>query len=63
MNNSSLVGKVQSLGDGAYLSDMVGKICGVITPRHFPEVSGIDDVARLWEQPGFPASGPRQKEF
>ena len=49
--------------DGAYLSDMVGNICGVNMTCHFPEVSGIDDVGRLWEQPGFPASEPRQKKF
>jgi hypothetical protein len=45
--------------DGAYLSDTVDKICGANMTRYFPEVSGTDDVARLWEQPGFPASDPR----
>ena len=63
LNQSSWAGKLPSIVDGAYLSDMIGTICGVNMTCHFPEVSGIDDVGRLWEKPGFPALDSRQKKF
>jgi len=63
LNRSSWMGRVQSMVDGAYLSDMVGQICGVNMTCHFPEISGIEDVGPLWDQPRPPASNPRQKKF
>jgi hypothetical protein len=63
LNRSSWTGRLDSMVDGAYLSDMVGKICGGNMACHFPDVSGIDDVGRLWGEPGFPASDSSQKKF
>ena len=48
LNRGTWTGRLDSLVDGAYLSEMVDSICYEHMARHFPEVSGIEDASRLW---------------
>ncbi len=50
-NRSTWSGRLSSLVDGPYLDGMVGEVCGDNMARYFPEVSGIEDVSRLWGAP------------
>ncbi len=51
LNRSTWSGRLDSLVEGTYLNDMVGKVCGDNMSRFFPGVSGSEDVCQLWGAP------------
>jgi hypothetical protein len=48
LNRSVWSGQLESLLDRKYLDDMVWQVCGDNMVRYFPEVSGVEDVSKLW---------------
>ncbi len=52
LNQSTWPGQIDSLVDPTYLGDVVWSVCGDTMVRYFPEVSGIEDAYRLWDDPG-----------
>jgi hypothetical protein len=48
LNRSTWSGQLDSLFDRKYLDDMVWQVCGDNMVRYFPEVSGVEDVSKLW---------------
>jgi hypothetical protein len=51
LNRSTWSGRLDSLVEGTYLNDMVGKVCGDNMSRYFPGISGFEDVSKLWGAP------------
>jgi hypothetical protein len=48
LNRSTWSGQLESLVDRTYVDETVHRVCGDNLARHFPEVSGIEDVSKLW---------------
>jgi len=48
LNRGTSLGQLESLVDRTYVDDTVRRVCGDNMFRHFPEVSGIQDVRKLW---------------
>ncbi|MBV7328317.1 hypothetical protein KFU94_08655 [Chloroflexi bacterium TSY] len=49
LNRSTWADRIESFVDSVYLNEMVDRICGENMANHFPEVSGIQDVYKLWK--------------
>ena len=47
-NRSTWSGRIESLVEREYLTEMAGSICGDNMTRHFPEVTRFEDVCKLW---------------
>jgi hypothetical protein len=48
LNRSTWLGQLESLVDRTYVEDTIRRVCGHNMACHFPEVSGIEDVRKLW---------------
>jgi hypothetical protein len=48
VNRSTWSGRLDSLVDRSCMDDSVRRVCGRNMARYFPEVSGIEDVPKLW---------------
>ena len=52
VNQGTWTGRLDSLVDASYLSEVVNSIRDDSMARYFPEVSEIEDAYGLWDDPG-----------
>jgi hypothetical protein len=52
LNRSTWAGRLDSLLNVTYVAEMIGRICGDNMARYFPDVSGIEDISKLWGPTG-----------